>query len=143
MQRNLRPILFILLGGVIGMFASRYYSSKPSSPAKPAPAPASAKTSAPVSVNADSPDMKAFQTAVKTGDFAALRTLGQKLFPKGALVRDPDRLFAGYEANNIAPYRVFAFLSEQSREQARRVMLTLDGEGRVESFMAEEMPVVK
>ncbi len=148
----LRLFFCLVLAFGFGWYTARYLV-RPSAISNPPPAGEAPEATAdsppsgggrPVkTIGADSPGMREFLAAVKAGDFEAMRKLGGELFPKGAAVPDARRLFPGYEANNIPPYRVFAFLSDQGREQARRVMLTLDGENRVESFMAEEMPVVK
>ncbi len=147
--KRFRPAALLGLGVVMGVVIARLFFSPPAAAVKGpgdsglAAAGAATPAAVGISLDAETKGMNAFLAAVKQGDFPTLQRLGRDLFPKGAAVREPEKLFAGFEANNIPPYRVFAFLSDQGMEKARRVMLTLDGEGRVESFMAEEMPVVK
>lgn len=107
-------------------------------PGKWPPAPAAAK---PAGVDRNA--VARFLEAAKRGDYAEMAKTGDRVFPRGAKVAKSGELFKEYEANSFPPYTVYAFYSEGSDERVRRVLLTLDGEERVESFLAEEMAVVQ
>lgn len=90
----------------------------------------------------DAADLALFLAAAGKGDYAAMSKDGPDLFSKGVLISDaPDR-FKDYESNSFPPYTVYAFYSQGSDEMVRRVLLTLDEDNRVESFIAEEMAVL-
>ncbi|MDR1745645.1 MAG: hypothetical protein LBS30_07830 [Planctomycetota bacterium] len=88
-------------------------------------------------------ELREFLRAVSGGDFPAMKELGERLFVKGRKIEDAGKAFAGYETNSVPPYTVYALHAENAPDAARRVLLTLDGDGRVESFLAEEMTVVQ
>lgn len=90
----------------------------------------------------DPAGLVAFLAAAKKGDYAVMEKSGSALFAKGAQIPNAPEQFKEYEANSFPPYTVYAFYSQGSSERVRRVLLTLDENNRVESFLAEEMTVV-
>ena len=88
-------------------------------------------------------ELREFLSAVADGDFPAMRELGGRLFVKGRTVEDAGKAFAEYETNSVPPYTVYAFYTDNAPDAARRVLLTLDSGGGVESFLAEEMTIVR
>lgn len=84
-----------------------------------------------------------FLRAAEKGDYAAMETTGPDVFHKGVLIPDAATRFEPYAANSFPPFTVYAFYSAGSDDRVRRVLLTLDAENRVESFLAEEMTVMK
>ncbi len=86
-------------------------------------------------------ELQEFFQAVEQGDFHAMSSLGKKLFIPGRKIEDAETTLAGYQTNSLPPYTVYAFFIANTRDKTRRVMLALDGEGRIESFLAEEMAV--
>lgn len=108
---------------------------------RPAPVPLPAEP-APAAVLAG-PDLDEFFRAVARGDYDGMSRLGNGLFEKGVTVRDADRVFAGFEVNGYPPYRVFAFFADHAGDRLYRVMLTLDENDKVESFMAEDTRIIQ
>lgn len=88
-------------------------------------------------------ELEPFFQAVAKGDFSAMAKLGEKVFLSGRTVDAAEKTLAGYETNSFPPYTVYAFYVANTPDKTRRVLLTLDGDNRVESFLAEEMSVIK
>lgn len=88
-------------------------------------------------------DMDGFFDAASRGDFAAMSGIGRTLFTPGRKIPDAERVFAGYETSSYPPHTVYAFFTESAEDKVRRVLLTLDENDRVESFMAEEMSIIQ
>jgi hypothetical protein len=86
-------------------------------------------------------EIESFLSLVRTADFQAIAQAGQELFHPGDRVAS-NAQFAFYEVGSYPPYQVYAFFTTATPEWVRRILLTLDEGGRVESFMAEEMPVI-
>lgn len=106
------------------------------------PVPESAaQPTAPLPV--DQKDLADFLVAAERSDYQAMKQQGDKIFQKGRPVPDAEKIFHDYAANSFPPFTVYAFLSEGDDNRVRRVLLTLDADKRVESFLAEEMAVVK
>lgn len=103
--------------------------------------PTAPETAGAESVNAA--DVREFMQAVSRRDFAAMERLGEKAFVKGRAVENVDDVLAGYETNSFPPYTVYALFTDNTADATRRVLLTLDADNRVESFMAEEMAIIK
>lgn len=91
----------------------------------------------------DEAALTAFLQAAEKGDYAAMEKTGPEVFQKGVWIPDAAARFDQYAANSYPPYTVYAFYSAGSDELIRRVLLTLNEDDRVESFMAEEMTVLK
>lgn len=107
------------------------------------PTEQSAVTTAPEQPGVVNPTgLAAFLAAAEKGDYPEMEKSGPELFAKGVEIPDAPERFKEYEANSYPPYTVYAFYSQGSNEHVRRVLLTLDGSNRVESFLAEEMAVV-
>jgi hypothetical protein len=103
---------------------------------------------APAPVAGDGPALRAdelegFFRTVAEGDYPAIKERGEALFRPGARVADADRLLAPYAVNSFPPYTVYALYTFNNPDLTRRVLLTLDEGDRVESFLAEEMAVIK
>lgn len=88
-------------------------------------------------------DLEPFLAAARSRDFKAMSAIGKELFRKGDDIPDRELLFAEYAVDSFPPYQVYAFLTSNTGEYVYRVMLTVTDDNKVESFMAEEMPVVK
>lgn len=86
-------------------------------------------------------EVEMFLQAVDVGDFAAMRDRGGEIFREGRKMADAKSIFSRFEANSIPPYAVYAFFTRSDPDMTRRIMLTLDGDDAVVSFMAEEMAV--
>lgn len=86
-------------------------------------------------------EMKEFLRAAESGDFAVMRDHGDGIFREGKTIPNAGSLFARFEANSFPPYSVYAFFTSSDPDMTRRVILTLDDQGKVVSFMAEEMVV--
>lgn len=99
-----------------------------------------APASPPARVLAES-DMVPFMRAVDTGDFPAMEMLGEDLFQKGTRIPESNKVFADFETTSYEPYMVYAFHSQTDAKKTRRVLLTMDAEDQVVSFLAEEMKV--
>ncbi len=102
---------------------------------------ATAAVTAPVPVRDG--DVARFLVAVAAGDFDAMRDIGGRTFWKGVVIPDHAERFGGYATNSLPPYTVYAFYVELGETRGRRVMLTVDADGVVDSFMAEEMKIVE
>ncbi len=108
-----------------------------------APAPAAGQTAAAPARTLKPEDLKEFLQAVEAGDYIAVRDRGEKLFVEGTNIPGSAGLFSAYATNSYPPNAVYSFLSEIGGGTTRRVMLTIDQEDKVVSFMAEEMNIVK
>lgn len=128
-KKYLTLALFFLLGVAVAVLAGRFLSTPP--PAQP------------VAVPSDPAAVARFLEAAERSDYALMAKTGEAAFPKGSVFPDAEKLFKDYASNSFPPYTVYAFYSEGSNERVRRVLLTLDGDKRVESFLAEEMNVVQ
>lgn len=126
--------LFFLLGVIAALAADRVFL-RPSREAE------AAVRMDPGTVNRSA--LADFLDAAKRKDYEAMGKKGDEVFRKGVLVPDSGELFKDYAANSYPPYTVYAFYSEGSDDRVRRVLLTLDAEERVESFLAEEMTVIQ
>ncbi|MDR1534720.1 MAG: hypothetical protein LBU64_06415 [Planctomycetota bacterium] len=84
-----------------------------------------------------------FVQAVFRGDFPAMRNLGTRLFPSGADAGGAATALAEFETNGLPPNRVYSLCSRVERGKSFLVMLTLDPENRVVSFLAEESALVE
>ena len=105
------------------------------------PDPAAVRT-APTVVLAAA-DVAPFLSAVTAEDYSAMDRLGTQLFTSGAAIPDHANLFDGYAVNSYPSYHVYNFYSQTTGEQIYRVLLTVEDNGAIESFLAEEMPIVK
>ncbi len=100
-----------------------------------------AAVTAPVPVRDE--DVARFLDAATAGDYDAMRDIGNRTFRKGVVIADHAERFDGYATNSLPPYTVYAFYVELGETRGRRVMLTVDADGVVDSFMAEEMKIVE
>ena len=108
-----------------------------------APSPAAEKADAAPAGILKREDLREFFRAVEAGDYAAARGRGEKLFTKGTGIPGSADIFAAYAVTSYPPNAVYAFLRQIAGDKTRRIMLTLDPEDKVISFMAEEMNIVK
>lgn len=83
-----------------------------------------------------------FMRAVTTESFAAAARHGEQLFQTGRKLAVPEDRLAPYLTTSFPPNRVYVLHVENASDAVRRVLLTLDGDNRVVSFLAEEMRVV-
>ena len=88
-------------------------------------------------------DIAAFLAAVDTEEYAAIARIGGELFQPGCLVPDQERLFGEHLVSKDPPYLVYNFYSKSDEDRVYRVYLTIDEDHKVDSFMAEDMPVAK
>lgn len=88
-------------------------------------------------------ELEGFFQAVDKSDYPAIKELGEALFVPGVRLADAARLLAPYAVNSFPPYSVYALYTFNNADLTRRVLLTLDDRDRVESFLAEEMAVIK
>lgn len=89
-------------------------------------------------------DLQDFLAAVEAADFNTMSRLGKRVFKKGDLIPNYESLFAEYALDGFPPFSVFGFYTVGTTEAVYRVILTVNSEDNsVESFMAEEMPVVQ
>lgn len=126
-------------------FAAAVVLVRPSSaeaPTQPEATATAARETGPESV-LRTEDVRDFFKAVTGRDFAAMAAVGERTFVRGARVENADKLLSGYETNSFPPFTVYALYVENMPEKTRRVLLTLDKEDRVESFLAEEMTIIK
>ncbi|MCC8165444.1 MAG: hypothetical protein LIQ31_04695 [Planctomycetes bacterium] len=88
-------------------------------------------------------DVAQFLGAVEAGDYGAMRDIGGRTFRKGVIITNHAERFGDYATNSLPPYAVYAFYIDLNVASGRRVMLTVDADGVVDSFMAEEMKIVE
>lgn len=88
-------------------------------------------------------EQREFFQAVAKGDFVAMAALGERAFVRGGSVENAAAVLAGYETNSFPPFTVYALYVENAPDKTRRVLLTLDKDGKVESFLAEEMSIIR
>lgn len=88
-------------------------------------------------------DLKPFFEAVANGDFEEMDRLGGQLFQKDAHLPDSKTILAEYETNSFPPHLVYVFYSDTKDDTIYRVLLTMDENNRVASFMAEDMPIAR
>lgn len=105
--------------------------------------PAEVEPEAPPAKVIGEAEVKEFLDAVEAEDFAAMTRIGTGLFKKGDKIPDRARLFGDHAVESFPPFQVYAFMTHASDKEIRRVLLTIDENDLVESFMAEEMPVVR
>lgn len=134
--------VFVLAFAAAFLLAWIWLRREPPLPPAPVPPP-SVATPAPPARTLGRADLKDFFQAAADGDFAALRDRGEKLFVAGTRVPDSAGLFSEYAANSYPPYAVYAFLTRVADGKSVRVLLTMDAEDRVVSFMAEETAIVQ
>ena len=127
-------ILLFLLGFAVAMVAGWWWFGKN------AAVPAQTAPDGPV-LRGD--ELESFFQTVAEGDYSAIKERGEALFHPGARVAEAERLLAPYAVNSFPPYTVYALYTFNNPDLTRRVLLTLDEQDRVESFLAEEMAVIK
>ncbi|MCD8349415.1 MAG: hypothetical protein LUC93_02220 [Planctomycetaceae bacterium] len=88
-------------------------------------------------------DLNELLAAVESGDYHDIKRLGEAMLKPGTRVAEGERMFAPYAVNSLPPYSVYALYTYNDPDRTRRVLLTLGDDGRVESFLAEEMAVIK
>ncbi len=138
---------YLTLAGVFALafilaFALAWALFRRDEPPPPAAAPEAAKA-APPAPTLKREDTAAFLQAVRTGDFAAMRDRGEALFVEGARIPDSAGMFADYATSSFPPHVVYSFYSGAADGKVQRVLLTMDGEDKVGSFLAEEMNIVR
>ena len=131
-------VLFLAAFGCAFILAWWLFSSPVTVPVSPeveaAPPPRSLKED----------DIAEFFGAVVEEDYAAMARIGKELFEPGALIPDHKQLFIEYETASFPPYQVYAFYTKNKDNVVYRVLLTVDEEvNKVESFLAEDMPIVQ
>ena len=138
--KNRYLVLIALFGaGFILAFVIAWFIFAKPEPIPAAPAVAAAQATGVLT----SDDMRGFFDSVKRRDFAAMRDLGGDLFKEGVRIADSATVFAGYETNSFPPLVVYALHVGDEGDKTRRVLLTLDADGRVASFLAEEMTIMR
>ncbi|MDR2391747.1 MAG: hypothetical protein LBE84_08735 [Planctomycetota bacterium] len=88
-------------------------------------------------------EAEAFARAVGRGDFSAMRDIGKSIFRRGADATAAVGPLADHAASSLPPYRVYALHHEAMDGKILRVLLTLDDDDRVVSFVAEETSVIQ
>lgn len=82
-----------------------------------------------------------FLRAADEKDLETMFLLGPELFAKGRAIVDRKDALAEYETNSFPPYQVYAFYAGIRENKVYRVLLTTDEDDKVESFLAEAMPI--
>lgn len=82
-----------------------------------------------------------FLRAADEKDLDTMFRLGPELFGKGRTIVDRKDALAEYETNSFPPYQVYAFYAGIRENKVYRVLLTTDEDDKVESFLAEAMPI--
>lgn len=132
---------YLILALVFALgFAAAVVLIRPPAAGAAAPSPAAGAIPATV-IRADG--LGSFFQAVKRGDFAAMAELGERAFVRGSRVENAGAVLSGYETNSFPPFTVYALFVENTTDKTRRVLLTLDKDDKVESFLAEEMSIIK
>ncbi|MDR1613647.1 MAG: hypothetical protein LBT97_12825 [Planctomycetota bacterium] len=110
--------------------AWRLFGGRPDAPAAP---PARAIRAA---------DLRPFMAAVRAEDYPLMSKLGGELFTAGSKILDRETALSEFAVDSFPPHQVYAFYTALKDGTVYRVLLTLDREDRVASFLAEDMPVV-
>ena len=105
------------------------------------PEPATARTEPAVIIGAD--DVTPFLAAATAEKYSDMERLGARLFVAGAVIPDHATLFEGYAVNSYPSYQVYNFYSRTIEDRIFRVLLTVEDNGTIDSFLAEEMPIVR
>lgn len=85
----------------------------------------------------------AFLEALGRDDYTETAKAGEEAFPSGTVIPEHKKLFAEFAAGDIPPFATYVFMSGQRDGSVVRILLTIDAEtGKVESFLAEAMPIV-
>lgn len=106
--------------------------------------PPSAEPAAPATRAVSADELGAFLRAVDDGDFEAMKRLGGEAFARGNLIAEGRDRLADYETSSYSPdHLVYALYHHSDPDRVYRVILTLNEEGRVVSFMAEDMAVAR
>ncbi|MCC8190645.1 MAG: hypothetical protein LIP77_08430 [Planctomycetes bacterium] len=108
-------------------------------PSRPPASPTTAASTGSV----DEERLAAFLAAARQADYGRLRDLGEELFLPGVRIPDSRRRLEDYATNSFVPYSVYVLFTSIEPDRTRRVLLTLDEEERVVSFLAEEMAITK
>ncbi|MDR0363395.1 MAG: hypothetical protein LBJ46_12050 [Planctomycetota bacterium] len=87
-------------------------------------------------------ELAPFLEAARAGDYPRMAELGSALFTEGSRILGRETALDGYAVDGFPPHRVYAFYAAHKDGAVYRVLLTLDAEDRVASFLAEDMPVV-
>lgn len=88
-------------------------------------------------------DMAEFFGAVMEEDYAAMARIGKELFVPGHFIPARKELFVEYETGSFPPHQVYAFYTKTKDNVVYRVLLAVEDEtNRIESFLAEDMPIV-
>lgn len=89
-------------------------------------------------------DMAEFFGAVLEEDFAAMARIGKELFVPGHFIPSRKEMFVEYETGSFPPHQVYAFYTKTTDNMVYRVLLAVEDEtNKVESFLAEDMPIVR
>ncbi len=128
-RRVLYTALAFVCGFALAMVAAKYYFERERAAETPVVRTLSADDIAPVLAAADA------------GDFAQLAALGRELFTPGTKIPDSAVLFDEYAVASFAPHQVYALMTQLGGEASRRVLLTMNEDDSVESFMAEETEI--
>ncbi len=128
-RRLLYTALAFVCGFALAMLAAKYYFER------------NAVQEAPVYRTLSKDDVAPVLAAADAGDYAQLAALGQELFTPGTKIPDSAVLFDDYAVASFAPHQVYALLTELGGETSRRVLLTMNEDDSVESFMAEETEI--
>lgn len=124
-----------LLAAFILAFVLAWALFSPSRPPEPPPPPPARTLSA--------ADMKDFLQAVENSDYARMSAIGTEIFAEGNIIPDSKTMFAEYETTSYPPHTVYAFYSMIGEDKTQRVLLTMDEENKVASFLAEEMAITR
>lgn len=132
-RRYLYPALIFGLGFVAAFFLARYIFM----PDRPA------DDGVPVGRVVKADELRGMFQAADQGDFSALERIGAELFVPGNRIPDSKKLLEPYAVPSFPPHQVYAFLTRIGGAKSQRVLLTMDDNDAVVSFMAEETEIVR
>ncbi len=128
-RRVLYTSIAFICGFVIAMAAAKAYFENKTASNAPAARTLAASDIAPILAAADA------------AKYEELERLGEELFVPGTKIPDSAALFGDYAVASFAPHHVYALMTQLGGEASRRVLLTMNEDDTVESFMAEETPI--
>lgn len=132
-----RALAVVFVAAFALAFAAAWLLLRTETPPVPPPAPVpETRTLSPA-------ELDGFLQAVADGDFAAMNRLGTQLFTAGTVVPDSAALLGEFETNTYSDVAVYALYSSIGESRTTRVLLTVDKDDKVVSFLAEEMPVIR
>jgi hypothetical protein len=88
-------------------------------------------------------EVDGFLQAVADGDYETMNRVGNQLFAVGNKIPDSRELLDQFQTNTYSDVEVYALFSRIGEKKTTRVLLTVDKNDTVVSFLAEEMPLIR